>query len=368
MTRDTVNRTPMNVAIVGCGKIADAHVGELQKMNDVRIVGVCDLEPLMAEQIATRFGIEFYTDRIDDLLKREPDVVHVTTPPRSHLPLAKRAMEAGAHVYVEKPLAMNLTEVEHLLSTAEKNNRLVTVGHSFAFDPVALAMRRLIDKGVLGDPVHVDSWFGYNLAGPFGAAILADPQHWVHSLPGGLFHNNIDHMLNKISEFVPDDRPRMLVHAFTRRRERFGDDRDRLLDELRVTVGGERVTGSGVFTSAVQPVAQFARVYGTKNILHVDYNLRTVVIEKGVQLPSAIGRLLPEFGRGWAHHREGARNIFAFARSRFHFFAGMHELIRRFYGAIRGQEELPIPYRDMRRIAWMMDTIFERARSGEDGR
>ncbi len=360
----------LRVAIVGCGKIADGHVGEIRRVPGATIVGVCDREPLMAEQLAMRMGIERWTDDLGRLLEWKPDVVHVTTPPQAHLDIARRVMDAGAHVYVEKPLAMNLAETRALLDHARRTGRRVTVGHSFAFDPVALDMRRRIARGDIGEVVHVESWFGYNLSGPFGAAILADPAHWVHGLPGGLFHNNIDHMLNKITEFVEDDRPEVVARAFTRRLERFGDARDRMADELRVTVRGRRVTGYGTFSSSVRPVAHFARVYGTEGILHVDYALRTVTAEPGPTLPSAIGRLLPPWGRARVWAGWGVRNGWRFARARFHFFAGMHELIRRFYAAVRGEGDVPVPYRDIERIAWIMETIFRQvgqaSADGED--
>lgn len=355
----------LKVAIVGCGKIADGHVGELKKMSDVEIVGLCDRERLMAEQLAMRFAIARYTDDFDELLESaRPDVVHITTPPQSHVPLARQAIDGGAHVYIEKPLALDHAGAAEVIAHARANDRLITVGHSFAFDPPALVMRRLIENGVLGDPVHIESYFGYNLSGPFGAAILGDPRHWVHTLPGRLFHNNIDHMLNKLTEFIPDARPEVTASGWVGRQERFGDVRDDMMDELRVVLRGTTVSGTGTFTSHVTPVAHFARVYGTRNIIHVDYNIRTVVVEKGVRLPSAIGRLLPSFGRGWSYYKEGGRNVFRFARSRFQFFAGMHTLMRRFYATIRDGAEPPIATEDMLRMAAIMDEIFSQLGQG----
>lgn len=350
---------PLRVAIVGCGKIADGHVGELQKMRDAEIVGVCDLEILMAEQLAARFGIGHYTDDFARLLaEKTPDVVHITTPPQSHVPLARQAMDAGAHVYCEKPLTMDAAGTDAVIRHAEATGRRLTVGHSFHFDPPALVMRRLVAEGVIGDPVHVESHFGYNLAGPFGAAMLADASHWVHALPGKLFHNNVDHMLNKVLEFVTDAEPTVDAFGMKRRLESYGDVRDELLDELRVVLRGSGVTGYATFTSHVTPVSHFLRLYGTSGILHVDYNIRTVVVEHGVSLPSAIGRILPAFKREAEYRREGRRNVIRFLRSDFQFFAGMNHLITAFYAAIRGEQPLPISYDEMRRIAHVMDTIW----------
>jgi predicted dehydrogenase len=359
--------TRLRVAVVGCGKIADGHVGELQKMPGVEVVGVCDLELLMAEQLARRFGLAYFTDDFEQLLStRSPDVVHITTPPQSHLALATRAMDAGAHVYVEKPLSLDAAGTRAIVRHAERTQRKLTVGHSFHFDPPALEMRRLVAQGAIGEPVHVESHFGYSLGGPFGAAILGDAGHWVHGLPGGLFHNNVDHLLNKVLEFVTDAEPR--VHAFGARRrpQTFGDVRDRMQDELRVTILGRSVTAYATFTAHVSPVSHFLRVYGTRGILHVDYNIRTVVREPGPTLPSAIGRVLPAFLRAREYRRAAWRNVRRFARSDFQFFAGMHHLMARFYDSIRSDAPLPISYHDMERLATVMDTIWAQLANGRE--
>src|SRR5262245_48032130 len=78
---------PLRVAVVGCGKIADGHVQEIQKLaGRAQLVAVCDKELLIAEQLARRYGVARHYDDLAQLLEREqPDVVHVTTPPQSHL-------------------------------------------------------------------------------------------------------------------------------------------------------------------------------------------------------------------------------------------------------------------------------------------
>jgi predicted dehydrogenase len=360
---------PLKVAVVGCGKIADGHIGELQKMRGVEIVGVCDLELLMAEQLATRFGIAHFTSDFARLLaEKTPDVVHITTPPQSHLALTRQAMDAGAHVYCEKPLAMDVAQTEAMLRHAESTGHKLTVGHSFHFDPPALVMRRLVAEGVIGEPVHVESHFGYNLSGPFGAAMLADPSHWVHTLPGRLFHNNVDHMLNKVLEFVTDPAPAVDAFGIKRRPQVHGDVRDELLDELRVVIRDSQVTGYATFTSHVSPVSHFLRLYGTRGILHADYNIRTVVVEHGVSLPSAVGRILPAFKREAEYRREGRRNVIRFLKSDFQFFAGMNHLISAFYAAIREEAPLPIPYDEMRRLAVVMDTVWRQIGAGGGAR
>jgi len=364
----------LKIAIVGCGKIADGHVEEIQKMpRAARVVAVCDLEPLMAEQVALRYGIPAHYDSFERMIEREaPDVVHITTPPQSHLALGVKAMDAGAHVYVEKPLTLNHADSQLLVDHARRTNRKLTIGYSYLFDPPAIRMRELVAAGKLGDPIHIDTSYGYNLSGPFGAAILGDGAHWVHRLPGKLFHNNIDHLLYKIPEFMVDDDPeddilrslRITASGYKRREGSFGDARDDMLDELRVMVTGKKTSVFGMFSSHIKPAGHYARVYGTKNTLCVDYNMRTVTLDAQSSLPSAFGRLVPAFDLGVQFLREGGKNLLRFARSDFHYFSGLNRLFSMFYDAIVSDGPPPIPYRDILRIAAMMDEIFRQVPQG----
>src|SRR5881397_1756634 len=98
----------LKVAIVGCGKIADAHASQIQLLKGCEIVGVYDREPLMAKQFYERFSVKRYFDDLTGLLSdARPDVVHVTTPPQSHFAIARFCLERGCHVYVEKPFTVD---------------------------------------------------------------------------------------------------------------------------------------------------------------------------------------------------------------------------------------------------------------------
>ncbi len=362
----------LKVAIVGCGKIADGHVEEIAKMPDLaRVVGVCDREPLMAEQLAARYGIARHTDDFAKLLlETKPDVVHITTPPGSHLPLALMAMQAGCHVYVEKPLTLAHPESLRLIEHAETSKKKITVGYTYLFDPPALDMRELLRSGEIGEVVHVESFFGYNLDGQFGKAILGDPDHWVLKLPGQLLHNNIDHLLNKAVEFLADDvaTPRVTAFGSVRRPARFGDARDTMIDELRLVIQGSRTTVYGTFSSHIRPAAHFVRVYGTKNTAHVDYTMRTVTLDVAPTLPSAIGRLVPAFEQGARFVKAGAKNVMRFGRSEFHFFSGLNYLFQAFYRSILDGTPPPIPYRDILRVSAMLDDIFQQLDAGRGTR
>ena len=158
------------MAVIGCGKIADGHVEEIRKLASVaELVAVCDREVEMARQLALRHAIPGVYDDLDAMLAKERlDVVHIATPPGSHLAIAREAIDAGAHVLVEKPLTLRHADSVALIEHAERAGKKVCVGYGYHFEPPAQTLRALMRQGELGEVVHLEAFYGYNLDGPFG--------------------------------------------------------------------------------------------------------------------------------------------------------------------------------------------------------
>src|SRR6478735_6260162 len=190
----------VKIAIVGCGKIADAHVEEIRKISSVQLVAVCDLEPLMAEQLASRYAVPRWYCDVTRMLDREtPDVLHITTPPQSHLLITKEALAAGCHVFLEKPVAPCHCDAEAIVAAAIAADRKLAIDYWPNFETPALELRQLFETGVLGSPVHVESSIGYDLGGEYRSGLKRHPHHWGKRFSGKLFQNVLDHVLNKIS-------------------------------------------------------------------------------------------------------------------------------------------------------------------------
>ena len=348
----------LNIGIVGCGKIADGHIEEIQKLGCARVLAVCDLEPLLAEQLAVRYSVPHrYTDFDCMLSEHRLDVIHVAAPPQSHLTLAQKAAEAGCHVFLEKPLALTSTDGQRLIECLQQAGRKMTINYWYNFESPALALKEFVSKGNLGDPIHIESYYGYDLAGGFGQALLSDDRHWVHQLPGKLFQNIIDHAINKITPFLPDEPVEIIARAY--RLRNLKDNRtDGVLDELRVMILAGGVSAYVTFSSHARPVGHFMRVYGTKNTVHIDFALRSMSVQEKQTVPSALGRLLPPFKSSWQSWRQAAKNVREFSGSRFQFFAGMNRLMSLFYDSILHDTPVPIPYTEILRVSQIMDEIF----------
>lgn len=348
----------MKAAIVGCGKIADAHVEEIGKLPGVHLAGVCDLEPLMAEQLAVRYGIKaWYSDLAKMLATERPDVLHITTPPQSHLALTRQAIASGAHVFLEKPVALKHSDVQEIVETVRAAGKKLAVNYWPQFETQANDLRQLVATGVLGDPVHVESFIGYNLGGEFGSAIKQDRMHWVRRMPGQLFQNVLDHVVNRVVPFIDDDDP--AVDAFAYRGPSSDGEMLDLLDELRVVIRGSRTSAYVTFSAHARPVGNTLRVYGTLNTAHVDYNARTVVLESSQRFPSAVGRLLPAFQTSRSYFKQGMKNIGRFRRARFHFFDGLRSLLTEFYQSIQTGSESPTSDREILKVSSILQRIFD---------
>lgn len=351
----------IKVGIVGCGKIADKHVSQIRRVRDSEIVGVCDQEDLMAGQLAKRFGISRYFNNIEGLLNVcQPDVVHITTPPQSHYALAKQCLEAGSHIYVEKPFTLTYEEAKDLINIAERVGRKLTVGHETLFMPVARDMRRLIHDGYLGGPpVHMDSAYGYDFSDEnFAKAMLGDRNHWVRRLPGGLLQNIISHGISKIVEYLHGEKVTARAHGFT---SHFLENirETGIIDELRVIIyESQKTTAYFTFSSQISPALHQFRVYGPKNSLIADYEHQTLIKVSKKSYVSYLNQFIPPFLDGKQFIANGCRNIKRFLKNDFHAESGVHFLISSFYQSLTGKIPLPIPYRDILLTSQIMDDIF----------
>lgn len=351
----------LKVGIIGCGKIADSHAAQIARIPGSSIVGVCDREPLMAQQLYERFPIKSCFPDIAALLgEARPDVVHVTTPPASHYELARLCLEAGCHVYVEKPFALNAVDAEDLLHLARQKGLKITAGHDDQFRPATRRMRTLIHSGFLGDgPLHLESYYGYEIARTgYAGALLGDKQHWVRRLPGKLLHNIISHGIARIAEFLTTDSPDVIAYGFTSAQLRNLGETE-IIDELRVIIAEEeRATAYFTFSSQMRPSLHQFRVYGSENGLILDQDQETLVRLRGNKLKSYAETFVAPLIMADQYLKGVMTNVRLFAARDFHMKTGMRYLIEAFYRAIVDGAPDPIPDHEILRTARIMDLIF----------
>jgi len=146
----------LRMAVVGCGGISETHLRALKDFPDVEIVAGVDLKKERLSLMEEKFGIKgLYTDWKEMLKKEQPDAVNVCTPNGIHAQPSIDASEAGCHVIVEKPMAMNPGQCQKMIDAAKKAKKKLCVGFQYRFHPNTEFLTRARDEGTFGKIMFV---------------------------------------------------------------------------------------------------------------------------------------------------------------------------------------------------------------------
>lgn len=180
------------VAVVGCGAIAYEHLAFLSSDPRIDLVAVCDRSPVTARYTAARFGArQSFTDAAEMLVRARPAVVHVLTPPASHVALALDVLGAGAHAVVEKPIALSRADAQLVLDAAARAGRTVIESQNLRFNDEVRAIERLRRDGSLGEVVSVEIAYNLDITDGKFAREFGNP---TRGLPGGAVHDFLPHL------------------------------------------------------------------------------------------------------------------------------------------------------------------------------
>ena len=276
----------MNVGVLGCGNIAQSHLPHILKHHGVQTVSVADPDRRTAEETARRFRIKnIHTDF--DAMRREQDldVVHVLTPPATHGELAVKAMEAGCHVLVEKPMALTLEEADAMLVAARKNHVKLCVDYNSLWQPAMMRARKLVEEGKVGRVLHVDTQYCIDIKRVgINSADGRSKRNWILSMPGGPLFDSIPHPASILLHFLKDP---VKVWAVSKRN---GTLPENLPDELRVLVDARNVTGSLSVSLGIRPDYFTVDIYGTQMSVHVNLSNMTALTRRDLPVPKPISR------------------------------------------------------------------------------
>jgi predicted dehydrogenase len=150
--------TPVRVAAIGCGYWGPNVIRNLDAVPGFDLCCVCDADAARLRPVAARYPSARATTDIDEIFDNPAvDAVYLATPVSSHYQLVKRALEAGKHVLVEKPLATTVDEAEALAELAAARARTLMVGHTFVFSPPVRKIKELIGAGSIGPIYYVET-------------------------------------------------------------------------------------------------------------------------------------------------------------------------------------------------------------------
>lgn len=148
----------VTVAIIGLGYWGPNLLRNFGATKDCTVKYGCDLQASNLEKFRPLYPSITFTSSTDDLLKDDDvDLVIIATPTSGHFSLAKAALEAGKHVFIEKPMTNTTAEAEELVALAKQKDRLIFVDHTFVFAPAVEKLSTLANAGDLGDLLYFDS-------------------------------------------------------------------------------------------------------------------------------------------------------------------------------------------------------------------
>jgi UDP-N-acetyl-2-amino-2-deoxyglucuronate dehydrogenase len=154
---------PSRFAIIGCAAgIAATHLQALAQVPDAQIVGMSDINVERGTARAAEHSCPFFTSHHALLLETRPDIVVVLTPHPFHAPIAIDCLQAGAHVLVEKPMAVEVADADRMNEAADATGRILAVNFQQRFRPVIERARALIEAGEIGAIVRtlcLEPWY-----------------------------------------------------------------------------------------------------------------------------------------------------------------------------------------------------------------
>lgn len=150
---------PTNVAVVGCGYWGPNIVRALSHTASVNIHTLCDVRRSSLQTLAEQYSKEAYLEEDFRKVAADPDIeaVFVATPAATHRLIAGTLLEAGKHVFVEKPLALTSTDCQELTELAERNKVTLMVGHIFMYNAAVIRAKEYIASGELGEIQYIYS-------------------------------------------------------------------------------------------------------------------------------------------------------------------------------------------------------------------
>jgi predicted dehydrogenase len=338
--------------LIGCGAIAREHLTVLAELNNVDIVGVCDISAARAEAAAERFGIaRSYTSHRDLLGDLRPDLVHITTPPASHLPIATDFLAAGLNVFCEKPITVRYNDFCTLKQLAQDKGCMLMENQQNRFHSSVKRIEELIRSGELGDVLEVQVCLSLNITGDGSPYIDGNAPHFGLTLPGGVIGDFLPHIAYLVYMFTGK-----IVDVYTAwAKHKSGTPLP--ADEFRGMIKGERTTAYVSFSGNAQPDGFLLRVAGTR--MRVEANLYEpprLIMKRFRSGEPAIGTLID----GIAESRQvlvGSVSGFLRKLGGTSSYDGLKEMISKTYRTIELHEPQPISLDEIDEIAQLVDRL-----------
>ena len=253
----------MRVAVIGVGSMGFNHLRVYSELEDIQLVGASDVNPERLKDIADRFSVPTYSDYRELFIKEKPEAVSITVPTSDHEIVATFALQSGAHILVEKPIAATVDEGKRIIALAKEMKRQLMIGHIIRFNPAIQSLKKRLDNGDLGKIFQIFC----RRAGPFPARIR-DVGVVVDLAP-----HDVD-----IMRFLTGLNP---IRVYAETEQQIHTDHEDLLFGLLRFPGG--VTGALELNWLTPKKIRETLVVGEKGLFHVDDLLQDLYFYENAQ-------------------------------------------------------------------------------------
>lgn len=190
-----MSQEPVRFAVVGLGRAGwGIHVAGLRNRTDAKIVAVVDPVEERRKQALDELGAKGYKTLGAMLKDTNVEVVVIATPSVTHGPDSKKALKAGKHVVVEKPMAMNVAEAQSMIKVAEETGKKLFVHQNYRFFPDFNYMKETIESGIIGKVFHMRNYIN-------GFSRRSDWQTLAKN-GGGVLNNTCPHFIDQILQML----------------------------------------------------------------------------------------------------------------------------------------------------------------------
>jgi scyllo-inositol 2-dehydrogenase (NADP+) len=333
------------VGVVGTGWVAtNRHIPSFIRDKRIELIGVTDNNASYGQKAASKFGTNYFAS-VEDLLKQSLDIIVICTPPFGHHETVIKAAEAGCHILVEKPFAMNSKEADEMIITAQRNKVKLCVSHNFLFSRSMKYARELRDTNELGRVTGTIALQMTNLKRrlPKGYPML----------PGGLFFDESPHMLYSILEFLGDV---SLTWATTEKSELTTQP----LSRVEALMESKSMSATAYLRFAFNAPRDewFLLIMGTKRVLLVDFFRDTVLELNEGGSHTAMEVLRNSTNYMWQYTREIANSGFSLLAKNLYF--GHTEFIKKFIDSVEKDEQPPVKAESGKKVIELIEQILSK--------
>lgn len=348
---------PLRAAVIGTGKISEEHLRFLGGNPRASVVGVCDLSPSLARYAATRFNASAaFTDYRTMLAEAHPEVVHVLTPPHTHVAIVSDCLASGAHVIVEKPVAPSVGEAELLWALADRHERRLVENHNYRFNLPIKRMQAIVAAGEIGEVREVEVRMCLGIRGKGGRYADENFPHPSHRLPAGVLHEFLTHICYLALLFVPS------WDSVNAAWSNHGGGSLFRYDDLDATIVSGSCHARIRFSCAQAPDCFEITVRGTRGWLQSDLFQPYVAMNVPRPVGTLLSPLANQVARGVTLVRAG---IGGFARKVLQVtpYEGLATFLDATYGALVIGVEPPVTRRDSLAAAGLIEALLKEARA-----